>query len=45
MAEPLIRTYATPPFCEQKKEEEEKKREREKKRRTGTGEGKKVQGR
>ena len=39
MAEPLLSTNATPPFCEQKKEEEEKEeREREEEKNTGTGE-------
>ena len=46
MAEPLLSTNATPPFCEQKKKKRKKKnREREKKRRTGTGEKRRVQGR
>ena len=36
--EPLFATNATPPFCEQKKEEEKEEREREEEKNTGTGE-------
>ena len=34
MAEPLLSTYATPPFCGQRKNRKKKKREREQKRGT-----------
>ena len=45
MAEPLLSTYTTPPFCEQKKRRGRKRREKERRREEQAQERKTVQGR